>query len=369
MASMALSLIGEVMNWDDAEATDEYAFLRMMSSIKYDGYADFRAGVRFVESLAVWLKQFEPAERRDAYLFFKSRLVYISPPELQCLIELFFPEIVTPTLRAAVAQRLGIKPYEVWGTAEGSKAFKSALRRTLFVGMSDGSRTDMLRRANSGRISPEQVVPTLVIDDDKWASLSEELVKDEGEDARFERVFLVEDFTASGTTFIRKKEGKWKGKLRKFERRAQEARDAWDSEWPFPLAEPYSLHIHHYVSSFQARNTLLTKIAEAEVEWGSDRSFSVVSVTEGLLLPADLKLSRPDDGRMLDLCDKYHDPLIDSRLAKHLAESGIDSVRYGYGECALPVILDHNTPNNSISLLWAQTDSMEPLFRRRDRHG
>lgn len=65
---MALSLIGEVMGWDDAEATTEYAFLKMMSSIKYDGYADFRAGVRLVESLAVWLKQFDAAERAVAYV-------------------------------------------------------------------------------------------------------------------------------------------------------------------------------------------------------------------------------------------------------------------------------------------------------------
>jgi hypothetical protein len=369
LASMALSLIGEVMNWDDAEATAEYAFLRMMSSIKYDGYADFRAGVRFVESLAVWLKQFEPEERRAAYGFFKSRLVYISPPELQCLIDLFFPEIVTPTLRTAVANQLGIRPYEVWGSAQGAQAFKSALRRTLFVGMSDGSRTDMLRRANSGRISPEQVVPTLVIDDDKWASLAEELVKDEGPDARFDRVFLVEDFTASGTTFIRKKNGIWKGKLWKFQRRAHEARENWTSEFPFPLGEPYSLQIHHYISSSQARDTLLRMIGVAEKEWVAERGFSSIDVTEGLLLPTHLKMSHPDDKAILELCDKYHDPLLDEKLAKHLKESGIDSVKYGYGECALPVILDHNTPNNSISLLWAQTCSMEPLFRRRDRHG
>ena len=51
----------------------------------------------------------------------------------------------------------------------------------------------------------------------------------------------------------------------------------------------------------------------------------------------------------------------------------------GYDEawlcgCALPVVLEHNTPNNSIPLLWAETagadgaHAMEPLFFRRDRH-
>ena len=63
---MGLSLIAEVMGWpgDQAEATQEYAWLRMMSSVKYDGYSFFRAGVRFIETLATWLKQFEPASLR-----------------------------------------------------------------------------------------------------------------------------------------------------------------------------------------------------------------------------------------------------------------------------------------------------------------
>jgi hypothetical protein len=49
-------------------------------------------------------------------------------------------------------------------------------------------------------------------------------------------------------------------------------------------------------------------------------------------------------------------------------------MKYGYANCALPVVLEHNTPNNSIPLLWAETEGksgvkMHPLFFRRDRHG
>lgn len=93
------------------------------------------------------------------------------------------------------------------------------------------------------------------------------------------------------------------------------------------------------------------------------------------MLPAALKLSRPRDEAILALCDKYYDPGLDERLEKHLKQSGITTVKYGYADCVLPLILDHNTPNNSIALLWAQTTasagrhSMDPLFLRRDRHG
>jgi hypothetical protein len=127
--------------------------------------------VRFLESLATWLKQFDPGDRAAAYDFIKRRLVYISLPEMQCLVETFLPEVVTPHLRRTVAHQLGIKPYEVWADKNGADAFTRCLRKTLFVGMSDGSRIDSFRRANAGRISTEQVVPMMHVDKDKWLDL------------------------------------------------------------------------------------------------------------------------------------------------------------------------------------------------------
>jgi hypothetical protein len=127
---MALGLIAEIMGWDentDGIATREYAWLRLMSAIKYDGYADFRAGVRFIESLATWLKQFRPEDRSTAYNFVKGRLVYIAPAELQRLIEAFVPEVVTPHLRRAAADEIGVKPYEVWSSTKGADAFRRRL--------------------------------------------------------------------------------------------------------------------------------------------------------------------------------------------------------------------------------------------------
>jgi hypothetical protein len=72
----------------------------------------------------------------------------------------------------------------------------------------------------------------------------------------------------------------------------------------------------------------------------------------------------------LKLVDTYYD---DSIETKHMKLGGEDA-RLGFGKCALPLVLEHNTPNNSLALLWADTDgengkhSMRPLFRRRQRH-
>src|SRR3546814_18517901 len=76
MNQLGLRLIANIMNWeDDGVATAEYAWLRLMAATKYDGYSDFRAGSRFIESLATWLKQLDPEDRQTAYDFAKHRQI------------------------------------------------------------------------------------------------------------------------------------------------------------------------------------------------------------------------------------------------------------------------------------------------------
>lgn len=248
------------MGWtDEGSATREYAWLRLMAAAKFDGYSDFRAGTRFIESLATWLKQFAPEDRGVAYNFVKNRLVYVSPAEVQRLIEAFIPETVTPYIRRVAARDLNIQPYRVWGTPEGDERFRRILRRTLFIGLSDGCRFDNLRRANAGRLSPEQIVPMMNIGSEKWKDLGSKLASDQDARARFEHVYLIDDFTASGTTFVRCLNGMWKGKLRKFNDLVLNARKKMRGK--FPLAKKYTLHIHHYVSTYQARQTLKERVA------------------------------------------------------------------------------------------------------------
>lgn len=372
MNLLGLRLIANIMGWeDDGVATAEYSWLRLISSAKYDGYSDFRAGSRFVENLAIWLKQFDPDDRQVAYEFVKHRLVYLSGAEMQRLIEAFFPETVTPHLRRLAAEQTSVKPHEVWGSALGAEAFDQLLRRSLFIGLSDGSRIDTLRRANAGRISQEQVVPWMNIGDAKWQDLAKKLRERNLEDQRFEHVYLIDDFTASGTTFIRFTDDKWKGKLQKFNDMVCRARANVDD---FPIADNYALHVHHYVSTSQAREALLERTEEAHQAW-ADRSYSSIDITEGVLLPASLKLREGHDDSIIALCEKYYDHALFLRLAEHAGEAEQTDLKMGYADCALPLVLEHNTPNNSVPLLWAETvggehgPAMRPLFRRRDRHG
>lgn len=370
---LALGLLSEVMGWanDDSIAAREYQWLRLMGAAKYDGYSDFRAGVRFLESFATWLKQFAQADRQAAYDFVKNRLVYISFPELQRLIEAFVPEIVTPVVRRVAAQELKIKPYEIWSTPDGFECFNDHLRKVLIVGMSDGSRIDYLRRANAKLLSTEQIVPMMNIGAEKWEDLNSKLETACGTGAKFTHVYLIDDFTASGTTFIRQTPEGWKGKLSNFNKLIMKSRNLGDK---FPIIDGYHLHIHHYISSYQARTALEERIADAEQNW-MEKSFGTIDISEGLLLPETAKLEAVSDAAILDISKNYYDHALFKRLEKHCREAGQTTMMYGYADCALPVVLDHNTPNNSIPLLWAETlgedgaHAMRPLFFRRDRHG
>jgi hypothetical protein len=63
--------------------------------------------------------------------------------------------------------------------------------------------------------------------------------------------------------------------------------------------------------------------------------------------------------------DRYFDPAADD---EHGEVGGV-SKRYGFADCRLPVVLSHNTPNNSLFLLWAEAEhSVRGLFPRVSRH-
>src|SRR4051794_32285614 len=145
-----LGRLSDLMAWDDDTARKEFAWLRLMSRMKYDDYQDFLAGMRFIESLADWLQQFPSDDRLAAYEFVRNHLIFISPSEMRHLVELFYSETVQPRLLMRVAEIHEIPQYEVWSNADATRTYEKLLRKTLFIELSDGGRIDIFRRANAG---------------------------------------------------------------------------------------------------------------------------------------------------------------------------------------------------------------------------
>lgn len=371
--SLALRLLGRIMKWPEDVATREYKWVRLMANLKYDGYGDYVAGVRFAESLAGWLVQFEDEDRQTAYDFVKNRLIYFSVAEVNRLVTELQPRYVEPILRAAAGAATGVPEYMAAVDPKASKELEILRRQTLYIGLSDGARIDILRRANAGVLVNDQIVLATHIDSDKWDDLQGNLTKDLAKlgstDAKFKNIFLIDDFTGSGTTFIRPKDTGWTGKLYKFAKATRERRQSFtDQGKPFPLTDDTAIYVHHYISTTKARETILERLKAIRTSipiW-----FDNVEVSEGVLLPEDTPLDPTRDTAMWALTDKYYDPAIWEQLKDHLDKSQKDLKR-GYADCALPIVLEHNCPNNSIALLWAETEGengMRPLFPRRHRH-
>ena len=376
---LGLRILSQILDWPDEHARKEFDWLRLMARLKYDGYRDFQAGMRFVESLVTWLQQYTKAERPIAYQFVRSALVYIGPSEMQRLVEQFYPRFVRERLIRTVAQLRGTQTYRVLADPGASAAVDRLRRQTLFMGLSDGARIDIVRHTNVGLLTNEQLVVGTQVDKDKWQDLRDKLREElHDPNARFAIIYLLDDFMGTGTSLLRYEDErrKWKGKLVKFRDSLEAAAAELGKD---QLLEPdWRLCVHHYIGSADAHGAIERRALDAKAALASPMWSCPVDFSFGTVLPADLPIDKNPErfAQFLELTRTYYDPVL---RTKHTDVGKVNHLGLGYGGCALPLILDHNTPNNSVALLWAETEggqrdggitapAMRPLFRRRQRH-
>ena len=374
---LGLRVLSLIMKWSDDRARKEFDWLKLMARLKYDGYRDFHAGRGFVESLATWLQQFQQHERETAYSFVRNTLVYIGPSEMQRLVEQFYPRFVRDRIVRTVATNLRIEPYRVFADTTARAASDRLRRQTLFMGLSEGARVDTIRHANSGLLSNEQFVQGTQVDTEKWRDLLENLRKDLTDPvAHFRLVYLIDDFAGTGTSFLRfgGEPPMWKGKLLRFKESVEIAKEALGDDRIFE--EGWELCIHHYLASSAAEMAIKQRVKDSACAFPGDWA-QATHPTFGMVLPSDLPIDTVNDrnDEFIKLTQTYYDPIL---RTKHTDVGSVTHLGLGYGGCALPLVLEHNTPNNAIALLWAETDggfrdghpapAMRPLFRRRQRH-
>ena len=376
---LALRILSDTMKWDNRRSTEEFAWLQLIARMKYDGYRDYSAGLRFVECLVTWLKQFEEGDREAAYGLVKSRMVYIGSNEMQRIVEQFYHRSFREFISTLVSGRLSIPSHECLINKEAQETVQKIQRETLFMALSDGARIDVLRHANSGNLSNEQLVVSVQPDTEKWGDLLGSLRKDrQDQTARFSVVYLIDDFVGTGTSFLRRsKDAKsWSGKLVKFKNSLKDAIVALEGQ--SPLNPDWILCVHHYIGTESVVDKLRDRLALAmsemkEVWWAKEFRLSF-----GMTLPSSIKIDKdkPEDTDIVALTNKYYD---ESLRTAHTDVGGEPHLGLGFGACGLPLVLEHNTPNNSIPILWADTKGgigsegvknhrMRPLFRRRQRH-
>lgn len=360
---LAMKVLADLMSWDDERLTAELPWLRLMVNYKYDHYHGYGPGARFCVNLIYWLSQFSTKkERETAFKFVRTKLIYISSREMLHLVGLSMAEI-RRSMRRSVAQAMNIPVHKTWDNKECTARLYQLHMRTLYVALSDGAKIDSFRRLNEGAVSNEQIVASPEISEKKWRGLIKDLRKRLDENglkdvsAQFERICLIDDFTASGSTLIRQDESGWAGKIPRF--CEQKFPDDFN-----PFTPDCIIHAHHYIATEKATQTVFDAVALFAVQ-----QKVLIELTFSTVFEKHVVLTEDDeDTDLVALIKKCYDRGIED---KHTGEG----IWFGYKQCGLPLVLDHNTPNNSIALLWAATDpknqrgvKMSPLFPRIKRH-
>lgn len=358
--ALAERLLIKIMGWTTDEVSKERPLLQSLANFKYDEYQQFSPGIRFIESLVLWLKQFETVEEKKiAYEFFLTQLVFISNAEIYHLLSISFPDTINPLLIQKAAKKAGINSNHIKKIINHDE-YKKVTRQSLYIGLSDGSKIDQFRRAC--QISNEQVIPTYQINKEKSNDMLNELQTSMGSSAKFNSIFLIDDFTASGISYFRPDESK--GKIFKFLTALFEGKEAKDPNLQ-SLADVTDIEIHvlFYVATEVAISSLIEKIDA----WKTAKNITIeISVQAIQILPNSIKDESINNTKFVELIKKYFD---NSIIDKHYKKGKHDEPHLGFNECALPLILSHNTPNNSLPILWLPEDkSSRGLFPRVTRH-
>ena len=367
--ALAERLLAQVMSWTPEDVANERPQLQAIAVLKYDEYQQFAPGMRFVESLALWLQQFKTKkERCMAYKFVKSRLIFFSAAEIVHLVTIAYPDHIRPLLIRRAAETIGVAERHIARIAN-SKEYQALRRQCLFLGLSDGAHIDTFRRSTNPELSHEQIWQTYEMSPEKGSSILSKLREDlqsilgpngGADTSLFRMVFLLDDFSGSGRTCLRKDddENRLAGKLAKFKDQLQS---------PHSLSKLVNLDDIHvgivlYIATQHAVDHLQSLLDELSEECNRV-SFNIYVMH---LINSEASLDEERDADFLALAQNYYDSNAEDA---HTRKGGTDVSR-GFAGCALPVVLSHNTPNNSMFLLWADPDQhrIRGLFPRVSRH-
>lgn len=399
--------------WDEDRLRRILNDLQVLAEQKYNRYEMYQPARLFFENLYLFLSKLKEEHRTAALEFVRQQLMYVSRDEFQQLAHVLYHDRIHQEQLDLASRKSGI-PRHLLAKLAQSPELRRVKRASLYVALSDGARIDYFRRQNLD-INNEQVLAAYYIGPEKIKDAQNKLrtaVKNSG--AQFECMFLLDDFSGSGRTLLREVviaklpvtaitpevPGPLKGKL-------SSDPDSHEFEWiyrgPLTADEMSELATVAGTSSdvksafeqirakCETRQTEMKgafqKIATAKIrdfispdasvyfapllatEYSVKRlqaliprlakPFDNLQVIPAAQIPDGLRIL-PGSGAIADICEVYYDPTLE--------DEHTSNVKFGYDGCGLPLILHHNTPNNSLYFLWARKWAA-PLFPRYERHG
>lgn len=357
----ASEILMRTMGWSQADVSGNLPILQILSSYGYDEYQQFRPGMRFIESLARWLHQLPPPKKGAALKFVMERLLFITQDQMRQIISLVYREYVVPALLRQISDESGCDiPY--WHTRKlhESSKFKVLRRKCLFLGLSDGAQVDVFRRF-SPELSNEQVYRTHEMNQARADKILNALQIDlKEQDVRFRNIFLLDDFSGSGHTYLRHKKSGWSGKLNCFYESITSKHDPLSG-----LVDRDNLRIRLILYAVTER--AMTHLEECCRRRFDDIKFSVAAIHT---IPDNIKYDETENKDFTELIKDKAYGCEGLEKDEHIAVGDTSRLHLGFDGCALPLILHHNTPNNSLPILHRNDErtSFKGLFPRVSRH-
>lgn len=360
----AAKLLAKVMGWEALETVPQVLpTLQLLADFKYDDYQRFGPGRRFIESLALWLNQFEPQDRHIGLRLVLDHLVFISDAELSHLVGTAYQDCIVQERMRLVSEEFEIPSYRVREISRHSR-FEQLRLTSLYLGLSDGARTNELRRASDGAISNEQIWQAYELGEEKAGDMLKDLkssLSDAGfasEEPHFNLIWLLDDFSGSGNTYIRYdgESRTFKGKLPKIYQRLHQG------------GMVDSSHYEVFLMLYAATRQAIDHIEYWSERFTTEHGFKPLQVRVLCAIEPEVALFRSADAELKGFltAPDYSDSRV---VDKHFRVGGTEEANWGFAGCALPVVLSHNTPNNSVYLLWGP-EQFKPhgLFPRVSRH-
>lgn len=375
-SNLANQLLASIMKWDAPTLASERAALEFMGSMKYDAYDRYMPGMRFMSSLVQWLNDIKEEDRDEAYKFIKEKLVFISSMQMNYLVDLLYDSKIRPILLDMSTVETGMPSYKCSSKIVRTR-FEIEKRSALVIGLSDGAHTDILRR--SAGFNNEQVLTNYYPDGKKLKDILDELRKDQKlkgiENPFFRRIFLIDDFTASGKSFIRfdESDGEYHGKLKRIidelciKGYVEKEQKIEHLSYLLNPEQKIQIDILFCIATEKARTNIKSSLDDylKSVNWQNKVEFNIHIVQ---ILENKLSIDIKTDKDLVKLLKKDEHFVEECVISKSYKVGKNDNPWLGFDECALPVVLAHNTPNNSLPIIWQDAERFHGLFPRISRH-
>ena len=375
-SNLANQLLASIMKWDAPTLASERAALEFMGSMKYDAYDRYMPGMRFMSSLVQWLNDIKEEDRDEAYKFIKEKLVFISSMQMNYLVDLLYDSKIRPILLDMSTAETGMPSYKCSSKVVRTR-FEIEKRSALIIGLSDGAHTDILRR--SAGFNNEQVLTNYYPDGKKLKDMLDELRKDQKlkgiENPFFRRILLIDDFTASGKSFIRFDESdrEYHGKLKRIidelciKDYVEKEEKIEHLSYLLNPEQKIQIDILFCIATEKARTNIKSSLDDylKSVNWQNKVEFNIHIVQ---ILEDKLSIDIKTDKDLVKLLKKDEHFVEECVISKSYKVGKNDNPWLGFDECALPVVLAHNTPNNSLPIIWQDAERFHGLFPRISRH-